>query len=461
MNVRSTGSQMNQLFLRAHAIIDVTFEFDFRQSITKRKARISKRLFLCLVLGFLIVPQSLWADTKEETRRDPILLDTISDLGEKYSYGLSHGSPPGVFETGAANPYRDAVSAHSSSSDLSRSSDEQRGEIVAAPIPSLNPAFGWGLGVVTMYIYQPLDAGQNTPPWTTGVAGVYTENKSWGALGFHKMNLGNDAWRLLGGAGYGSFNYDFFGIGTDAGDAGVSIPLNQRGWVGIVEAMRRVWPHLYIGLRYTHLNTRTRIDGPDLLPGSGFPPLSRIELSALMRAMGLRVQYDTRNNEFYPTDGTLLDLKANYYADFLGSDFDFRTTTLSYNRYVSFAERHVLALRGVAEFESENAPFFALSTYGSHSDLRGYQSGQYRDRYLMAVQGEYRLKLTKRLGVVGFAGVGGVAGSLREFNLDRLLPSIGGGLRFQIAEKNPINFRLDLARGKDEAAIYVAVGEAF
>lgn len=414
-----------------------------------------------LALGSLLVPAAVHADTQDDTNRNPALLETLDDLGEKYGHGLSYGAPPGVFDAGGTNPYQDAVPTIASPPDMPSGKEGQKGEIVAAPVPSLNPTFGWGLGVVAMYVYQPLEAQKETPPWTTGVAGAYTENRSWGALGFHKMNLEQDTWRLLGGAGYASFNYDFFGIGTDAGDAGASIPLNQRSWGGVAEAMRRVWPHLYVGLRYTFMNTRTRIDTSDVNLGPNFPPLSTIELQALLSAIGLRVQYDTRDNEFYPTEGTLFDLKANYYGDFLGSDFDFRSTTLAYNRYVTITEGQVLALRGVAEFESDNAPFFALSTYGSHSDLRGYQSGQYRDRYLLAAQGEYRLKLTERIGVVGFAGIGGVADSLGNFEIDKLLPSVGGGVRFQLSKTNPINFRVDIARGKDETAIYVGIGEAF
>jgi hypothetical protein len=41
------------------------------------------------------------------------------------------------------------------------------------------------------------------------------------------------------------------------------------------------------------------------------------------------------------------------------------------------------------------------------------------------------------------------------------LPSVGGGLRYLLTEKNKINFRLDVAWGKDERLIYVGVGEAF
>jgi hypothetical protein len=38
--------------------------------------------------------------------------------------------------------------------------------------------------------------------------------------------------------------------------------------------------------------------------------------------------------------------------------------------------------------------------------MRGYARGRYRDRWLLAAQGEYRSPVRKRLGGVLFAGAG-------------------------------------------------------
>ncbi|MGH8758528.1 MAG: hypothetical protein ACREVW_03315 [Burkholderiales bacterium] len=46
-------------------------------------------------------------------------------------------------------------------------------------------------------------------------------------------------------------------------------------------------------------------------------------------------------------------------------------------------------------------------------------------------------------------------------NSEDLLPSIGAGIHYRLTKKNPINFRVDVARGKNETAIYTGFGEAF
>ncbi len=69
--------------------------------------------------------------------------------------------------------------------------------------------------------------------------------------------------------------------------------------------------------------------------------------------------------------------------------------------------------------------------------------------------------MTERSGVVAFAGVGEVASDVGELNSENLLPSIGAGIRYRLTKQHPINFRVDVARGKNDTAIYVGVGEAF
>ncbi len=58
-----------------------------------------------------------------------------------------------------------------------------------------------------------------------------------------------------------------------------------------------------------------------------------------------------------------------------------------------------------------------------------------------------------------FGGVGSVAPEMGQF--DKLLPSVGTGLRYVIAKENNISFRFDIARGRDETTVYISIGEAF
>lgn len=273
------------------------------------------------------------------------------------------------------------------------------------------------------------------------------------------LNLDQDTWRFQGGAAYGDLRYDFFGVGNTAGDLGFSVPLRQKVAGVAVEALRETWSDVYFGLRYVFVRSETRPDAGELAPGLPFP--AQRDLDANVSAIGLRLQRDTRDSQFYPTTGSFLDVAANFDEKALGSDFNFQSYTAEYNLYLGFDWRHVFALRGFAKFTAGDVPFFALSTFGVHSDLRGYTAGQYRDSDMFAVQAEYRLRVLERLGFVAFAGVGEVAPPIDNFNSEDLLPSIGAGIRFMLAPKNKINLRVDFAFGKDDFVIYVGVGEAF
>ena len=84
---------------------------------------------------------------------------------------------------------------------------DQRGEIVAAPVPFRSPTLGFGIAGGVGYLYRPSGMGTNVPSWVTGGGAFYAENGSWGAAAGHKMNLADDSWRLLGFAGYANLRY--------------------------------------------------------------------------------------------------------------------------------------------------------------------------------------------------------------------------------------------------------------
>ncbi len=85
---------------------------------------------------------------------------------------------------------------------------------------------------------------------------------------------------------------------------------------------------------------------------------------------------------------------------------------------------------------------------------------------MFATQAEYRLTLPLegflgRFGVVAFAGVGGVGRKFSEIGFDDLLPAGGGGARFRLIKKHPINFRVDYGFGKVGRTLTIGVLEAF
>ena len=105
--------------------------------------------------------------------------------------------------------------------------------------------------------------------------------------------------------------------------------------------------------------------------------------------------------------------------------------------------------------------FYDLCLYGVNNQLRGYAGGEFQNRRMFTTQAEYRLELPKRLGLVAFGGIGGIAETWSDFRFDRLLPSAGAGLRFNLDKKNHIDYRIDFAFGREGHTLSIGVGEAF
>ncbi|MEJ2275166.1 MAG: BamA/TamA family outer membrane protein [Woeseiaceae bacterium] len=333
---------------------------------------------------------------------------------------------------------------------------EARGrEFVIVPIPSRTPLLGWTLQLPAMYFYKPAAQSDKDPAWITGAMALYTEDGGWGAGLFQRMNLAEDRWRLMGAAAYADLEYDFYGIG---GDPDTSIPLNQTIGLVTIQALRRVSEQVYVGLRIVTSQSEISLDiNDDLLPpGIDLPEIGTdINLTSLAP----RVRYDSRNNEFSPSAGMYAEASVTLGRSWLGSDSDYEKWKADFNHYRAVSGAGVLATRVAMQYLGGEAPFFVYPAFGSGADLRGYETGAYRDRFLFAAQTEYRHRLRKRLGVVAFGGVGTIA---PEFaNWEDSLWSVGAGIRWVVAPENDFSLRIDIARGRTGTQFYVGLGEAF
>ncbi|HEY1923072.1 MAG TPA: BamA/TamA family outer membrane protein [Tepidisphaeraceae bacterium] len=334
------------------------------------------------------------------------------------------------------------------------------GDLLIVPLPSYRPVFGWGINMMGGYIF-PLDKNDTvSPPSVIALVGMYTQNESWAAGLMTNLHIDEDKYRVKGGVFTGQINYDFYGVGTQAGEEGVSIPLHQHMNGALIEPLFQVVPGLYLGPRYTYAQISTSAS----TGGFAIPPGITQFFSQLQTdssAFGVHIEADTRDNEFYPRNGHLFDFEADFHQTAWGDSFNYEIYKASYNQYIKLSNRQVLAVRGALQDCGGDVPFYALSQMGAGPDMRGYKPGQFRDRLLLAAQAEYRLELTDRLGLVAFGGLGEVAHSFDELDLDQLLPSLGGGVRFTLSKVNHVNLRLDAAWGREGWQEYLAIGEAF
>ncbi len=367
--------------------------------------------------------------------------------------GMAAGFAPETLATdiatGSAPGQQEAEQLHAGREDDGRS-------FVVLPIPQSSPALGNGAVLAAVLYYQPEGSAR---PWMTGGGALWTDNGSRGAALFQKAYLGGDRWRVTAIAADAELHLKFYGIGEGSAERGRFIRIEQSPTFYRFDALRKVAPSQYLGLRLqkVDMSTRVPVDAP------AFPDLDipSPQLDVALAGPGLLYEYDTRDSETGPSRGTYFDAQAQWYFSGWGSDRDYVNLSAALNHYRPLGPEGVLALRAYACSAGDDAPFFDLCLFGSQSDLRGYEGGQYRDTTLLAVQGEYRWQFARRWGAVAFAGVGDVAPSFGDYRIDDLLPSAGVGLRFKASTAYNVNVRVDYARGKDGDAVYFSIGEAF
>jgi len=365
-------------------------------------------------------------------------------------YGVVTGDTSGVEGLAAADQATPAA--------VDPADSLKRGEFVVAPIPMINPTLENGLAFVTGYLYRTDRNDAVTAPSASAVAGFKTSNGSWGAGVLQSLHLWHDRFRVLGVGAYADVNYKFYGIGGSAGANGVSIDLNQVGPAGVIEGLVRVAPNWYVGARYQMLRMTVATDGI-AIPGG--PTLPAQDADLRTAALGPRLQYDSRDNPFYPRRGMQVQGVASFYAEAVGGTRTYQVYQGWINRYTAVGARHVFAWHAGACGVDGSVPFYDLCMLGKSQDLRGYTVGQYRDGAMLAAQAEWRSELWWRFGAAVFGGGGEVVPDFRSLNWNDALPSGGAGLRFTVAKRNHVNLRADYAWGKGSSAVYVSVVEAF
>jgi len=182
--------------------------------------------------------------------------------------------------------------------------------------------------------------------------------------------------------------------------------------------------------------------------------------------LGLSQIIDSRNSNVYTTSGSYIKLNYSYAPDLFGGDnFNGSLFKVDFRSFKSYSPKSVFGLNVAYQaIQGHSVPFYLLPQLGNDQLMRGYYTGRYRDRNLLAAQAEFRYRVIPRVAVVGFAGGGTVYSQL---NLKYTKPSYGAGLRYFFDTVRGLSLRMDYAFGEKRAGeerqkgFYLALGEAF
>jgi hypothetical protein len=329
----------------------------------------------------------------------------------------------------------------------------------ATSIPTVAPVTQEGAGLALQYRYHLNSQNKkNTSSSGTAFGGFVTTNRSWGIGGAQRFYFQEDRWRSLALATYMDVRYNFYGLGTAAGDEGTSVLMRQKGFGGLGELMYGVHELWYAGAQYRALKVKSDFRDVPAFDSSTIDP---DQLNVRIAGVGPRVIRDSRNDTDYPIKGSLFDFRALLHDDAVGSELTYQLYTLSYNKYVSITPSQVLAVRGASCLARGDVPFFNEWVLTTAQNLRGYRASRYMDNVMVASQAEYRVEIWRRVGAVGFFGVGEVAPRIPDLTWGDVRPGGGVGVRLRLTNTSRVNARFDYAWGRDSRQAYFFFGEAF
>ncbi|SAK91620.1 Surface antigen [Caballeronia hypogeia] len=326
------------------------------------------------------------------------------------------------------------------------------------PVPTIitEPAIGYGLGLGLLYFSRPRqddaksetadESGKMSPPNITGIGGFGTGTHSWGAAAAHFHTWDDDRIRYLGVIGKVNLHLNWYGVQGSANAYQLSgVALVQQVLFRLGDSP---W---FIGPRYTFFNSTTRF-GPIIPQG-----INHYERDVKVGKGGIVVDYDTRDNIFYPTRGTYAEFEAEFARGGFGSDDNFEMQTARGYHWIPLSQKWVLGLRADTGFSQGDIPFFAQP----YVNLRGISQAKYQDRNQLTGELELRYNITPRWSVLGFGGVGKAYGNLHSFSDAPTAFAFGTGFRYLIARKLGVSMGIDVAHGPGQNAFYVQVGSAW
>ncbi len=333
---------------------------------------------------------------------------------------------------------------------------KKRYSLFAVPLIFFTPETRWGFGTAGIYTFRLKGERMESRPSKLQLGFLYTMNKQVLFYLPYQLFIGDESINIYGEVGYYLFSYKYFGIGNDTKkEAEETYDVDYPRFR--INALKKVRPNLYLGLRYWMDDYNlVGLDSEGVLNNGNIPGSN----SSFLSGAGLVLNYDSRDNLFFPSSGHYIETVLFANGKYLGSDFDFNKFYLDVRTYRA-VKKSVFAFNFLTELTSGTAPFNQLAYIGGANKMRGIFEGRFKDNHLMVFQGEYRCPLFWRLKAALFASYGMVAADFGDFRPNHFKLSYGVGLRVLVNKKEKIHLRFDAGFGKKTNGFYVTIGEAF
>ncbi|UKJ05893.1 hypothetical protein [Solitalea lacus] len=347
-----------------------------------------------------------------------------------------------------------------------------KNQLVPFPVIGNAPetGFQYGVGVIYTFFLAP-------DPTTTRNSYAYSFNM-WTAKKQTQIILQGSIWTKLNKlninsfASYTDFPFFFYGIGNDTKQSDEDLIVSTRyKFTGM--AKHKLRKNLYGGIGlWLQDDTYKPDDTTGIFTTGDFNG----KQGGTSMSIGIGGAYDDRNYENSTTQGSFLQLVG--WTSLGVSGYHFSMINLDARHLISLDKTKVLGFHLVYQTtQGDEAPFYYLPYIGGDQILRGYYTGRFRDKNMLATQGEFRYRpwgkqkdhgwfSLSRLSFAGFIGTGLVFDN-GDFSFNDFKPNYGGGFRYMFEPHSRMTLRFDYGVGnknmgeKRSSGFYISLNEAF
>jgi hypothetical protein len=358
-----------------------------------------------------------------------------------------------------------AVPASAAGAEPESEANPRKPSFAVVPGPFYNPNQGLGVMVTPILMFHPSQDDAVSPPSIAALMGMYavlpplsdaSTRYSWALATMTRLFLDEDRWRVQPVVAYFDLFRRFQGIGGDT--SSTLFDYRQYGAVALVQVMRELgFDQFYVGLLAGYVAFRTST--PDPANQQILTSLGTGDDWSGQPNLGVASQYDTKDDQYYPTSGLDVNLRLN--GSFSSQEYLLLVPSLNQYFPLLGKDRLVLAYRLFGQFGFGDLPLASYAYYGSRGTTLGYSSGDYVDKMMAGAEIEARWLFWRRVGAEAGAGLGKVFPSLDEIGPQPWLPAVWASLTYQVMETRTMRARLTVAVGKAGGALYAAVGQNF
>ena len=356
------------------------------------------------------------------------------------------------------------------------------------PVPILitEPAVGYGGGLAGVFLHESteqkkqrqtqaknaFDGGaQLMTPAMTVVAAAGTENGSWFAGAGHRRAWLQDKIRYLGGGGIGQGNLNLYkSLNEKAVQKNELTFATQTQFVAITQHLQYRLPesNWFIGVKQLWSKSILSSSNQSIDHIINWTGLNEMNNSGL----GLSVEYDDRNNLFYPTQGYSLKSHYMWYREQLGADYNYDTFSFQGKAYYPLTDKWGVAI--AADYEMLSSDELLLPpTLKPYIKMRGISSYRFQGDKVSSAQTQLSYQIDKRWTLLGFYGIGQAENTIKTIsnckfsceisahkNIEKAY-AYGTGFRYQIARRYGLHIGIDLGFSQNEKALYFSLGSGF